>query len=93
MLAIGRGLMSAPRLLMLDEPSLGLAPTIVEEVFGVVQDIRREGITVLLVEQNVQQALRIADRAYVLESGRIVLAGPGLELLQSAEVRRAYLGI
>ncbi|TMI98624.1 MAG: ABC transporter ATP-binding protein [Bacillati bacterium ANGP1] len=93
MLAIGRGLMSAPRLLMLDEPSLGLAPTIVEEVFRVVQDIRREGLTVLLVEQNVQQALRIADRGYVLESGRIVLAGPGLELLQSAEVRRAYLGI
>jgi len=93
MLAIGRGLMSAPRLLMLDEPSLGLAPTIVEEVFRVVQDIRREGITVLLVEQNVQQALRIADRAYVMESGRIVLEGPGPELLQSAEVRRAYLGI
>ena len=93
MLAIGRGLMSAPRLLMLDEPSLGLAPTIVEEVFRVVQDIRREGLTVLLVEQNVQQALRIADRGYVLESGRIVLTGPGLELLQSAEVRRAYLGI
>src|SRR5207244_12867197 len=88
MLAIGRGLMSAPRLLMLDEPSLGLAPTIVEEVFRVVQDIRREGITVLLVEQNVQQALRIADRAYVSESGRIVLEGRGPELLQSAEVRR-----
>jgi len=65
----------------------------VEEVFRVVQDIRREGLTVLLVEQNVQQALRIADRGYVLESGRIVLAGPGLELLQSAAVRRAYLGI
>jgi branched-chain amino acid transport system ATP-binding protein len=78
---------------MLDEPSLGLAPTIVEEVFRTVQDIRAEGMTVLLVEQNVQQALRVSDRAYVMESGRIVLTGRGSELLQSADVKRAYLGI
>ena len=93
MLAIGRALMTEPRLLMLDEPSLGLAPTIVDEVFRVVQDIRQEGITVLLVEQNVQQALLHANRAYVLESGRIVLAGTGAQLLDNPDVKRAYLGL
>ncbi|BAS26616.1 ABC transporter ATP-binding protein [Limnochorda pilosa] len=93
MLAIGRALMSRPRLLMLDEPSLGLAPILVREVFRIVQEIRDQGVTVLLVEQNVNQALTVADRAYVLENGRITLQGPGQELLGDERVRAAYLGI
>ncbi len=93
MLAIGRGLMSSPRLLMLDEPSLGLAPKIVQEVLRAVQQIREEGVTVLLVEQNVQQALSIADRGYVIETGRIVLEGTGGELLENEHVKTAYLGL
>jgi len=93
MLAIGRGLMSSPRLLMLDEPSLGLAPKIVHEVLRAVQQIREEGVTVLLVEQNVQQALSIADRGYVIETGRIVLEGTGGELLENEHVKTAYLGL
>lgn len=93
MLAIGRALMSQPRLLMLDEPSLGLAPLLVKEVFQIVQDIRDQGVTVLLVEQNVNQALTVSDRAYVLESGRIVLEGAGHELLGDERVKAAYLGI
>ncbi len=91
-LAIGRGLMSRPELLMLDEPSLGIMPKLVAEIFGTVHDIRDKGITVLLVEQNVFEALEVADRAYVLQSGRIVLEGPGRELLDSDLVRKAYLG-
>ncbi|MGH7324821.1 MAG: ABC transporter ATP-binding protein [Candidatus Rokuibacteriota bacterium] len=93
MVAIGRALMARPRLLMLDEPSLGLAPKIVERIFGVVQDIRRQGVTVLLVEQNAHLALSVADRAYLLETGRLVLSGAGRDLLADAEVRRAYLGL
>jgi branched-chain amino acid transport system ATP-binding protein len=92
MAAIARGLMAKPRLLMLDEPSLGLAPLVVREMFEIVANIKREGITVLLVEQNVQQSLKLADRAYVLENGRIVLEGTGSELLDDERVRTAYLG-
>ena len=92
MLAIARALMSSPRLLLLDEPSLGLAPTMVETVFRVIEEIRRQGVTVLMVEQNAALALRMADRAYVMESGRIALEGPARDLLDNAEVRRAYLG-
>jgi branched-chain amino acid transport system ATP-binding protein len=84
--------MSAPRLLLLDEPSLGLAPTMVETVFRVIAEIRRRGVTVLMVEQNAALALRMADRAYVMESGRIVLEGAARDLLDNADVRRAYLG-
>ena len=93
MLAIGRGLMSLPRMILFDEPSLGLAPLLVEEVFDVVNEIRRDGVTVLIVEQNVRQTLAIADRAYVLETGRIVRHGTGRELLEDPEVRKAYLGV
>ncbi len=93
MLAIARALMSAPRLLILDEPSLGLAPILVRQVLHDVVEIRRQGVTVLLVEQNVQQALSLTDRAYVLQNGRIVLSGSGKQLLQRDEVRRAYMGI
>ena len=92
MLAIAGALMSNPRLLLLDEPSLGLAPTMVETVFRVIAEIRRQGVTVLMVEQNAALALRMADRAYVMESGRIALEGPARDLLDNAEVRRAYLG-
>jgi len=92
MVAIARGLMARPRLLILDEPSLGLAPIIVREMFEIIQAINREGITVLLVEQNVHQSLRIADRAYVLENGKVVLQGNGDELLNDQRVREAYLG-
>jgi len=93
MLAIGRGLMSDPVLLLLDEPSLGLAPIVVRNVFEVIAQIRQQGVTVLLVEQNVKQALSIADRAYVLENGRITLEGAGQALLDRDDVRRAYLGV
>jgi len=92
MVAIARGLMVRPRLLILDEPSLGLAPIIVQEMFEIIKEINREGITVLLVEQNVRQSLRIANSAYVLENGRVVLSGSGLELLDDERVREAYLG-
>ena len=92
-LAIARGLMSRPALLMLDEPSLGLMPKLVSEIFTIVQEISREGVTVLLVEQNVFEALEISDRAYVLQTGRIVLEGSGEELLKSDLVRQAYLGV
>jgi len=93
MLAIGRGLMSRPRLLMLDEPSLGLAPLLVREVFETVRRINAEGVTVLLVEQNVHQALEVATRGYVLETGRIARSGTAAELRQDPEIKRAYLGI
>ena len=92
MVAIGRGLMAQPRLLMLDEPSLGLAPIVVREMFEIIRAVNREGITVLLVEQNVQQSLKIADRAFVIENGRVVLEGPGGDLLEDPRVREAYLG-
>ncbi|WP_434579291.1 ABC transporter ATP-binding protein [Thermoanaerobacterium thermosaccharolyticum] len=92
MLAIGRGLMSNPKLILLDEPSLGLAPIIVNTVFDLIKQIRDNGITVLLVEQNANRALAIADKAYVLENGKIVMEGTGSELLKSNEVKKAYLG-
>jgi len=93
MLAIARGLMGKPGLLLLDEPSMGLSPILVEEIFAIVQEINRSGTSILLVEQNAQMALSVANRGYVLETGRIVLEGSGDELLQNPEVARAYLGI
>ena len=92
MLAIGRALMSHPTLLLLDEPSMGLAPLIVEKIFHTLETLRNEGITILLVEQNAQAALQIADFGYVFETGNIVLQGPATELLEDQEVKRAYLG-
>ena len=93
MLAMGRGLMLRPRLCMFDEPSYGLAPTLLLEVFQVIKSLREQGITILLIEQNVRHTLEIADRAYVLENGRIALEGEGKELLQEELVRKAYLGL
>lgn len=93
LVAIGRGLMAGPRVLMLDEPSLGLAPIMVEEMFRVVEEIHRQGVTVLLVEQNTEHALALATRGFVLESGRVALSGTGAALLADARVREAYLGI
>jgi branched-chain amino acid transport system ATP-binding protein len=93
MVAIGRGLMALPKLLMFDEPSLGLAPILVREIFNIIDKIRQEGTTVLIVEQNVKQTLAIADRAYVLESGRIVMQGTGQSLLSDEHVKTAYLGV
>jgi branched-chain amino acid transport system ATP-binding protein len=92
MLAIARALMARPRLILFDEPSLGLAPTVVEMTFAIIADIRRRGTTVLMVEQNAHAALRMADRAYVMETGRIVLQGRAHDLLEDDHVRRAYLG-
>jgi len=93
MLAIGRALMALPRILMLDEPSLGLAPLVVQEIFGIIAEINRAGTTILLVEQNTRQALALAGRGYVLENGRVALVGRGSELLDNEHVRRAYLGL
>ena len=93
MVAIGRGLMSRPRILMLDEPSLGLAPLLVDEVFDTIRKLKEEGMTILLVEQNVREALDLADRGYVLQTGRIVGQGSGTELLESDMFREAFLGI
>ncbi len=93
MLAIARGLMANPRLLLLDEPSLGLSPLLVKSIFEIISEINRQGVTILLVEQNVYQSLRIAHRAYVLETGKIVLTGKGTELLDDAHVRKAFLGM
>ena len=92
MLAMGRALMSQPKLLLLDEPSMGLAPIFIQEIFDIIQDIQKQGTTVLLIEQNANKALAIANRGYVLETGKIVLSGSGEELLASEEVRKAYLG-
>ena len=92
MLAMGRALMSTPKLLLLDEPSMGLAPIFIQEIFDLIQDIQKQGTTVLLIEQNANKALSIANRGYVLETGNIVLSGTGQELLASDEVRKAYLG-
>jgi branched-chain amino acid transport system ATP-binding protein len=93
MLAIGRGLMSKPKLLMLDEPSLGLAPKLVLSTFNIIKQINKEGITILLVEQNVRQALELADKSYVLETGKLTLKGEGKELLKNEYIKKAYLGI
>ncbi|MEQ8585559.1 MAG: ABC transporter ATP-binding protein [Thalassobaculaceae bacterium] len=93
MCAIGRGLMSGPKLLLLDEPSAGLAPVIVQQVFDLVRRIRQEGYTVLIVEQNIQQVLKVVDRAYLLEVGQIKMSGSSQELLENDEVRRAYIGL
>jgi branched-chain amino acid transport system ATP-binding protein len=93
MVAIGRGLMSSPRLCLFDEPSYGLAPNLLSEVLGVIKRLRKQGITILLVEQNVRQTLETADRAYVLENGRIVSEGKGEDLLQDDMVKKAYLGL
>jgi branched-chain amino acid transport system ATP-binding protein len=92
MLAVGRALMSRPKLLLLDEPSLGLAPQVVERIFQVLREVSEAGVALLLVEQNAHKALQLAARAYVLETGEVVMSGTGAELLASPEVRRAYLG-
>ena len=93
MLTIGRALMCRPKFLILDEPSLGLAPMIVNEVFDIIQLLLKEAVTIFLVEQNVRRCLEIANRAYVLENGRIVMSGNSLELLENENVKKAYLGI
>jgi branched-chain amino acid transport system ATP-binding protein len=92
MLAISRALMSRPQLLVLDEPSMGLAPLVIKEIFAIIRELKQEGRTILLIEQNARGALRIADRGYVLEIGKVILQGEGLELLEHREVKRAYLG-
>ena len=92
MLAMGRALMSRPRLMMLDEPSLGLAPLVVQDIFSIIREINKQGVTVLLIEQNANMALKIADLAYVLETGNITMSGTGAELLANEKVREAYLG-
>ena len=92
MLAMGRALMSHPKLLMLDEPSMGLAPILVEQIFDIIQDLNRKGSTILLVEQNANMALSVAHRGYVMETGKIVATGSGAELIESPEIKRAYLG-
>ena len=92
MLAMGRAIMSSPRMIMLDEPSMGLSPILVEEIFSIIREVHSNGMTVLLVEQNAQMALSIADRAYVLETGKVVLQGSAKEMLDNEEVRRANLG-
>ena len=92
MLAVGRALMSRPQLMMLDEPSLGLAPLVVQDIFSIIREINKQGVTVLLIEQNANMALKIADLAYVLETGNITMSGTGAELLANEKVREAYLG-
>ena len=92
MLAVGRALMSRPKLMMLDEPSLGLAPLVVQDIFSIIREINRQGVTVLLIEQNANMALKIADLAYVLETGKITMSGTGAELLANEKVKEAYLG-
>lgn len=92
MLAMGRAMMSKPKLLLLDEPSMGLAPILVREIFSIIEDIKKQGVTVLLVEQNARMALSVADRAYVLETGKVVMSGTGKELAESEDIQKAYLG-
>lgn len=92
MLAVGRALMSKPALIMMDEPSLGLAPLVVKGIFDIIRTVNKEGITVLLIEQNANMALKVADRGYVMETGRIIMQGTGLELLENEEIKEAYLG-
>ncbi|MCR4435721.1 MAG: ABC transporter ATP-binding protein [Clostridiales bacterium] len=92
MLAVGRALMSRPKLLMMDEPSLGLAPLVVKDIFRIIQEIHKQGVTILLIEQNANAALHIADVGYVMETGKITLKGPGKELLSNEDIKRAYLG-
>lgn len=92
MLAVARSLMSHPKIMMLDEPSLGLAPIIVNEIFSIIKEINKEGVTILLIEQNANMALRIADKAYVLETGKIIMEGKGSELLEDPKIKEAYLG-
>ncbi len=92
MLAVGRALMSRPRLMMMDEPSLGLAPLVVQQIFSIIKEINKKGVTILLIEQNANMALKTADIAYVIETGNIVLTGSGKELLENETVKEAYLG-
>ncbi|MBO5404140.1 MAG: ABC transporter ATP-binding protein, partial [Phascolarctobacterium sp.] len=92
MLAVGRALMSRPKVLMMDEPSLGLAPLVIKDIFKIIQEINNQGMTILLIEQNANMALKIADIAYVLETGRITMTGTGKELLENPEIKAAYLG-
>ena len=92
MLAVARSLMSRPRIMMLDEPSLGLAPLVVKNIFEIIKEINSEGVTILLIEQNANMALRIADKAYVLETGNITMEGSGKELLANPKIKEAYLG-
>lgn len=92
MLAVGRALMRRPKVLMMDEPSLGLAPLIIKDIFNIIQEINRQGMTILLIEQNANMALKVADIAYVLETGRITMTGSGRELLENPEIKAAYLG-
>ena len=93
MVAIGRALMARPRVLLLDEPSMGLAPMIIQQIFRIISDINKTGVTILLVEQNAQQALSRSDRAYILETGEVVKQGPGPELLADPAIKEAYLGV
>ena len=92
MLAVARSLMSRPRIMMLDEPSLGLAPLVVQNIFNILKEINEEGVTILLIEQNANMALRLADKAYVLETGKIIMEGTGKELLDNPKIKEAYLG-
>ena len=92
MLAIGRALMSRPKMLLLDEPSMGLAPILVKEIFEIIKEVNKSGVTILLVEQNAKMALSISDRAYVLETGRVVMTGQSSDLLENDLVKKAYLG-
>jgi len=92
MLAVGRALMCKPKLMMMDEPSLGLAPLVIKDIFKIIQEINKQGVTILLIEQNANMALKVADKAYVLETGRIAMEGTGAELLENPEIKAAYLG-
>ena len=92
MLAVGRALMSRPKLMMMDEPSLGLAPLVVQDIFSIIKEVNKAGVTILLIEQNANMALKTADLGYVLETGKIVLTGSGKELLENESVKEAYLG-
>ena len=92
MLAVGRALMSRPKVMMMDEPSLGLAPLVVREIFRIIEEVNKRGVTILLIEQNANMALKTADMGYVLETGRITMSGPGKELLVNEDVKKAYLG-